>query len=324
MGTTSSSNRASTLKTAANTTAAAATTIDTTTQATPPPVTDATSQQSLAHTPPDEPLVTIQANKTWGALNLREIWVYRELLYFLMWRDLKVRYKQTVLGVLWVIMQPLLMTLIFTIFLGMLARVPSQDVPYPLFVYAGLLPWTFFSSAVLNSGNSLVGSAHLITKVYFPRVIIPAASTGARLVDFAIAFVILLGLMIYYGVAPSRGLLMLPVLVALVTLLALGLGMWISALNVRYRDIGIALPVLIQLWMFVSPVLYPSTLVPQQWQHLYALNPLVGIVDGFRSSLFARPFNWTAIAISAVFTVVLLVYAAFAFQRMEKSFADVV
>lgn len=266
----------------------------------------------------------MQASKSWNALHLRELWLYRELLYFMMWRDLKVRYKQTVLGVVWVIMQPLMMTLIFTLFLGQLARVPSDGAPYPLMVYAGFLPWTFFSSAVASSGNSLVGSSHLITKVYFPRMIIPGASVGARVVDFGVGFVILVVMMLFYGVGLTWNLLMLPVLVVLTTLLALGLGMWVSAINVKYRDVGIALPVLLQFWMFASPVVYPSTLVPPDWRWLYSLNPLVGIIDGFRSALFARPFDWPSLAVSAVFTLVLLVYAAYAFQRMEKNFADVV
>lgn len=287
--------------------------------ATPTPTTPA----ALQHLP-DAPLVTLQPSKSWSVPSLADIWAYRELLYFLMWRDLKVRYKQTAFGIAWVVMQPLLMTLIFTLFLGMLARVPSDSIPYPLFVYAGLMPWTFFSSAVATGGTSLVGSSNLITKVYFPRLIIPGASIGARLVDFAIAFVILIGMMFFYGVGLSLSMLMLPLLVALVTLLALALGILISATHVKYRDIGIALPVLLQLWMFASPVLYPSTLVPDAWRRLYAVNPLVGIIDGFRAALFNRPFDWAALAISAAFTVALLVTAAYGFQRMEKSFADIV
>ncbi len=273
---------------------------------------------------PEEPLIIIEPSRSWRTINLRDLWTYRELLYFLIWRDLKVRYKQTLLGVAWVVMQPLLTTIIFTVFLGMLARVPSDLIPYPLFIYAGLLPWTFFSNSVLNSSNSLVGNAHLITKVYFPRIIIPAAAIGARLVDFGIAFIVLAGLMLYYGVAVTWSILMLPVLVVLVTLFSLGFGLWVSALNVKYRDIGIALPVLIQLWTFVSPVVYPSSLVPIKWQWFYALNPLAGIIEGFRASLFNREFSWFALAISAIVTLVLLIYSVYAFQRTEKTFADLV
>jgi homopolymeric O-antigen transport system permease protein len=273
---------------------------------------------------PDEPLVVIQPSKAWVALNLKGLWAYRELLYFLMWRDLKVRYKQSVLGITWVILQPLLTTVIFTIFLGKLARVPSDNIPYPIFVYAALLPWTFFSSAITSSGNSLVGSANLITKVYFPRLIIPGAAVGARLVDFGIAFIILIGLMVYYHIALTNAVLLLPVLVVLVALLALGFGMWTSALNVKYRDVGVALPVLIQLWMFASPVVYPSSIVPAKYQWLYNLNPMVGILDGFRAALFGREINWRALGISTVFTLLLLVYSSYSFRRMEKDFADIV
>lgn len=282
------------------------------------------SSHHLTHPLPDEPLVIIEPSKTWAGMDLRDLWSYRELLYFLTWRDLKVRYKQTILGVAWVVMQPLLTTIIFTLFLGKLARVPSDGLPYPLFVYAGLLPWSFFAGAVTNSSNSLVGSAHLITKVYFPRMIIPGAAVGGRLVDFAIAFLILVGMMVYYGVAITWGLVMLPVLVALITLLALSIGMWTSALNVKYRDIGVALPVLIQLWMFASPIIYPSSLVPEKWRWLYALNPLVGIIEGFRAALFGREFDWLALAVSTIIALILLVYSIYTFRRMEKSFADVI
>jgi len=270
------------------------------------------------------PRLVIEPSRSWAALNLRDLWQYRELLYFLTMRDVKVRYKQTALGMAWVIMQPLLATLIFTLFLGKLARVPSDGIPYPVFVFAGLLPWNFFSGAVTNSGNSLVGGAHLITKVYFPRMIIPGAAVGARVIDFGVSFVVLAGLMIYYRVTVTWGLIMLPALVVLVTLLALGVGMWTSALNVKYRDIGVVLPVLIQLWMFASPVVYSSSLVPEQWRWVYALNPLTGIIEGFRASLFGRKFDWVALAFSTVVTLGLLTYSAYTFRRMERFFADLV
>lgn len=257
-------------------------------------------------------------------ISLRDIWTYRELLYFLIWRDLKIRYKQTVLGAAWVIMQPLMMTIIFTIFLGKLARVPSGDVPYALLVYSGLMPWTFFSSAVLFSGNSLVTNTNLVTKVYFPRAIIPAAAVGARLVDFCVAFVVMFGLFFYYAIIPTWNLLMFPVFVLLITLLSLGFGLWTSALNVKYRDIALVMPVIIQLWMFVSPVIYSADLVPKRWLWLYSLNPMAGIIEGVRSSLLGRPFNWLAIGISVLITASLLLYSMFAFKRMERYFADMV
>ena len=277
-----------------------------------------------AYALPDKPLIVIEPSRGWAPVDLRDLWAYRELLYFLTWRDLKVRYKQTVIGVAWVIMQPLLSTLIFTIFLGKLARVPSNGIPYALFAYAGLLPWTFYSSSLNSSGNSIVGNAHLITKVYFPRVIIPAAAVAGRIVDFAIAFTILVGMMFFYGVSWTASSLMLIPLLLLLTLFALGTGMWISALNVKYRDVGIALPVLIQLWMFVSPVLYPASLVPPAWRVVYDLNPLVGLIENFRAALFNMPFNWRALAISTAVTFAMLIYSAYAFRRMEKEFADVV
>jgi lipopolysaccharide transport system permease protein len=273
---------------------------------------------------PEDPLVIIEPSRSWVALKLHDLWVYRELIYFLIWRDLKVRYKQTIFGVLWVIMQPLLMTFVFTIFLGKLARVPSGNTPYAIFVLSGLLPWTFFSGAVNSSSNSLVGSANLITKVYFPRMIIPIAAVGARLVDFAVSFLILAGMMIYYGVGLTWKATMLPVLVIFITALALSVGMLTSALNVKYRDIGVVLPVLIQLWMFLSPIVYPLELVPERWRALYSLNPAVGILTDFRASLFGQDFNRTATAVSAVMTLCLLIYSAYAFRRMEKNFADIV
>jgi lipopolysaccharide transport system permease protein len=269
-------------------------------------------------------LVFICPSRTWVALNLRDLWAYRELLFFLTWRDVKVRYKQTVIGAAWAIIQPLFTMLMFTLFFGKLAGMPSEGIPYPLFAYAGLLPWTFFSNAVTNSGNSLVGSANLITKVYFPRMIIPGAAVGAGLVDFALAFALLGGMMVYYRVSATWNLLMLPLLVLLTVLLALGVGMWMSALNVKYRDIRYALPFVIQLWMFGSPIIYPATIVPQRWRWALALNPLTGIIEGFRAALFGRTFDVIALGLATTLTVLVLTYAAYDFRRMEKTFADVV
>jgi lipopolysaccharide transport system permease protein len=273
---------------------------------------------------PEKPLVVIEPRKAWGSINLRDLWAYRDLFYFLIWRDLKVRYKQTVLGVVWVVIQPLVATLIFTIFLGVLARVPSEGTPYALLVYTGLLPWSFFSAALAGSSNSLVGNTHLITKVYFPRMIIPGAAIGARLLDFGIALIILAPLMFYYGVALTRNLLALPLLIALITMFSWGVGMWSSALNVKYRDVGVILPVFTQLWMFVSPVAYPASLVPEKWRWLYYLNPMAGIVEGFRTAILGGSFKWVPLAYATAATVIIFVYSAYAFRRMERSFADII
>jgi lipopolysaccharide transport system permease protein len=274
---------------------------------------------------PEKPLIIIKPSNSWVALGLRDLWNYRDLLYFLSWRDVKVRYKQTVLGAAWAILQPLFATIIFTLIFGRLAGIQSDGIPYPLFSYAGLLPWTFFANSITNSSNSLVINANLITKVYFPRMIIPTATVAAGFVDFVIAFVILVGMMIYYGVALSWSILMLPVLVLMMMLIALGVGMWMSALNVKYRDVRFALPFLIQLWMFASPVIYPKSMVPPKWQWVLQLNPMTGIIEGFRTALFHHgEFDRAALATSAVIMLVVLVYSAYAFRRMEKSFADIV
>lgn len=282
--------------------------------------TEAANPQSTAR----HPLVSIRPGGKWVGLDLSSLWPYRELLYFLMWRDVKVRYKQTLLGAAWAIIQPLFAMAIFTLFFGRLAGVPSDGIPYPIFAYAGLLPWMFFSNAVTNSGNSLVGSSNLITKVYFPRMIIPAAAVGSGLIDFAIALLILVALMVYYGVAVTFNLLMFPVLVMLTMLLALGVGMLMSGLNVKYRDVRHALPFVIQLWMFATPIVYPASLVPERWRLVYALNPLTGIIEGYRSSLFGAGFDWATLGTSATITIAVLIYSAYSFRRMERGFADIV
>jgi lipopolysaccharide transport system permease protein len=273
---------------------------------------------------PLNPVIKIRAGKRWAPIGLREIWAHREVLYFLVWRDLKVRYKQTILGVSWIVLQPLLMTLVFAVFLGKIARVPSGNVPYVLFLYSGLLPWTFFTNAVATSSHSLIASAQMITKVYFPRSMVPLAAVLVRLSDFIIASVVLVILMLYYGRPFTRAILLAPFLVLHLTLLALGLGLLFAALNVKYRDIGTVLPVLLQLWLFASPVIYPASLVPPQWQWVYELNPLSGIIDGFRAALLDLGFNWRSLLVSLVITLALLVYSTFVFRRMEDEFADVV
>lgn len=268
--------------------------------------------------------VVLEPSRAWMPISIREIWAFRELLYFLMWRDLKVRYKQTVIGVAWVIMQPLAMALVFIVFLGHFARIPSADIPYSLLVFSGLIPWLFFSSAISTSGNSLVGNSHLITKVYFPRLIVPLAAVGARLVDFAITFLVLVGLMFYYRVDLTWKILALPLFVVLLMALAFGVGTLTSALNVKYRDVSLMLPVIVQVWMFATPIVYPVEIVPQAWRQWYALNPLVGLIEGFRAVLLNREVNWTALGISAAITAVLVVGALYVFRRMERNFADLV
>lgn len=273
---------------------------------------------------PEKPLVTIEARKSWAPLNLCDLWAHRELLYFLMWRDIKVRYKQTTLGAAWAIIQPLVTMVIFTFFFGKLARVPTEGVPSPIFFYSAVLLWTFFSNGVTSGANSLIGNSNLITKVYFPRLIIPSAAVAAGLLDFAIASVLLIALLAYYGFSVTWSYLMLVPLILLTTLLALGVGIWFSALNVKYRDVRYALPFLVQIWFFVSPIIYPSSLVPEEWRWLPALNPLVGIIESFRASLFGRPLPWLALAYSTGFTLVMLVYSSFMFRRMERSFAELI
>src|SRR5438874_1620122 len=234
---------------------------------------------------PEKPLVVIEPGRKFASVKLRELWSYRELFWFLVLRDIKIRYKQTVMGFAWVIFQPIFQTLIFSIFFGMIARIPSEGVPYPVFAFAGLLPWIFFSRAVGNSGNSLISSANLITKVYFPRIVIPAAAVGSCVVDFAVSFCVLLLIMAYYRVGVTWSIVMLPAVLLLLTLFALGIGMLTSSLNVKYRDMGQIVPLILQVWMYASPVVYPPTFVPVRWRWLLQLNPLTGILDAFRAAL---------------------------------------
>jgi len=272
----------------------------------------------------DNPKILIDARESTIGLHLNELWNYRELLYFLTWRDIKLRYKQTALGAAWVIIQPLFAMLLFTLFFGKLARMPSDGVPYPLFAYAGLVPWTFFSNAITNSGHSLVGNSTLISKVYFPRIYIPAGAVAAGLLDFAIASVLLIPMLIYYHVAVTWQFLLLPLFALLGTIQALGVGMWLAALNVKYRDIRYAIPFLVQLWLFASPVIYPASLVPPKWKWVLAINPMTGVIEGFRSSIMGTPFDKSTIILSVVVTLLILLFSFFAFRRVEDSFADVV
>jgi lipopolysaccharide transport system permease protein len=271
------------------------------------------------------PPVIIEPSRGWVSLRLWELWAYRELLAFLVWRDLKVRYKQTILGVAWVIIQPLMTMVIFSIVFGRLARLPSDGVPYPIFTYAALLPWGFFAGALNRSSGSLVYSSALITKVYCPRLIIPLAAAAGGVVDFAIAFMILLGMMAFYGIAPTAAILTLPLFLLLALVTALGVGLWLSALNVRYRDVGHAIPFLVQIWLYATPVAYSSSLIPERWRSLYGLNPMAGVVEGFRWALLDTRWQpGPLIGFSVAVALVLLISGAFYFRRMEKAFADVV
>jgi lipopolysaccharide transport system permease protein len=273
-----------------------------------------------------EQVFRIQPSKGWVALRLHELWEYKELLYFLIWRDIRVRYKQTALGAAWAVMQPVFTMLIFSVFFGRLAKIPSDGIPYPLFSLAALVPWTFFAHGLAQGSDSLVGSANLIRKVYFPRLMIPMATVTAGLVDFGIAFVLLIVMMIYYGVAfsPLRMLFVIPMLLlALVT--SMGVGFWLSSLNVKFRDVKYTLPFLTQFWFYATPIAYPSSLLSEPWRTLYGLNPMAGVVEGFRWALLGtnNPPG-PLVAVSAAVSVAVLVGGAFYFRRMEKTFADTV
>lgn len=267
----------------------------------------------------------VEPRRAWTSIDLKELWQYRELLYFLTWRDVKVRYKQTALGAVWAIIQPFFMMLVFSLFFGRLARVPSDGIPYPVFVFCGLLPWQLFAHALTESSNSLVGNQNLITKVYFPRLVIPISAVLGGAIDFLIAFVILLGMMLYYGIVPGVAILALPGFVLLALLTALGVGLWLSALNAQYRDVRYTINFLVQFWLFATPVAYPSSLVPEKWRPLYGLNPMAGVVEGFRWALLGKSqppgmMLWVSVAV----VVVLLLGGLYYFRRMEQEFADVV
>lgn len=275
---------------------------------------------------PLTPTTVIEPGKGWVPLHLGELWEYREVLYYLVWRDIKVRYRQTAIGALWAIIQPLMTMVVFSVFLGGFAKVPSDGAPYPLFAFAALVPWSFFANGLTQSANSLVASGNLITKVYFPRLLVPMGRVLSGLPDIGLSFLVLLALVAWYGhLRPSFSLLWLPFLASLAFLTALGVGLWLSALNVQYRDVQHAVPFLIQIWMFATPIAYPSSLLPEPWRTVYGLNPMVGVVEGFRWALLGtagapRPI----IFVSALVAVALLVSGAYYFRRMERTFADVV
>jgi len=269
------------------------------------------------------PPLEIYPPSGWGFLDVRELWTYRELVYFLAWREIKVRYKQTAIGVAWAVLQPLAMMVVFTLFFGKLAKIPSEGVPYPLFAYAALLPWQLFSRTITESTNSLVADQRLITRVYFPRIIVPLSTTIAAIVDFGIAAGLMLALMFVYGVTPGAAVIWLPAFVLLMVITALGVGFWLSALNVEYRDVMYTVPFINQFWFFVTPVVYPSSLIPEKWQVLYGLNPMVGVIEGFRWALLgAGKGPSPMLAVSTLIAVSLFVSGIIWFQRREQSFVD--
>jgi lipopolysaccharide transport system permease protein len=267
----------------------------------------------------------LQPSQSWASLRLGQLWDYRELLYFLTWRDIKVRYKQTALGAAWAIIQPFFTMLVFSLFFGRLAKIPSDNVPYPIFTFAALVPWTFFANGLLQSSNSLVMNTNLVTKVYFPRLAIPIATTLAGVVDFCLGFVVVLGMMAYYRVTPRASMVWVPAFLLLALISALGVGLWLSALNVRYRDVRYVVPFLVQFWMFATPIAYPSSLLQEPWRTVYSLNPMVGVIEGFRWALLGsgKPPGPGQI-VSWLAATTILVGGAYYFRRMERTFADTV
>ena len=271
------------------------------------------------------PVTVIRPSRGWISLNLRDLWEYRELLYFLTWRDVKVRYKQTVLGAAWAIIQPFFTMVVFSLFFGRLAKMPSDDIPYPIFSYAALVPWTFFANGLSQSSSSLVASANLIKKVYFPRLVVPISSVISGAVDFVLAFVVLLGMMLYFGIVPTWNIVWLPLLLLLALVTSLGVGLWLTAMNVQFRDVRYAVPFLVQAWMFATPIAYPSSLLDEPWRTLYGINPMASVVEGFRWALLgSETAPGPIVIVSALVAVGLLISGAFYFRRMEKTFADVV
>lgn len=269
--------------------------------------------------------IVIVPPRGWVPLDLKEIWHYRELLYFLAWRDIKLRYKQTVLGAAWAILQPLLTMVIFSVIFGQLAKLPSEGIPYPIFTYTALLPWQLFAFALANSSNSLINSQNLISKVYFPRLIIPLASTLAGVIDFAFAFLVLLGMMAYYRIVPSLAIFYLPLFLLLALLSALAAGIWLSALSVEYRDVRYIVPFLTQFWMYATPIAYASSLIPENWRLFYGLNPMTGVVEGFRWALLGmEKSGGSMIWVSAIVAIAMFISGLYYFRRMENNFADVI
>ncbi len=272
------------------------------------------------------PVVIIKPSKGWVGLRLNDLWVYRELVYFLTWRDIKVRYKQSVLGILWAILKPFMAMVVFTIFFGNFAKIPSDGLPYPIFSYAATLPWELFAAALGVASRSMVSNSNMVSKIYFPRLIIPLASVMSSVIDFFIGFTILIGMMIFYKITPTIAILWLPLLILLALVTALGVGFWTSALMVRYRDVGYIMPFVANLWMYLTPVVYPSSMIPEKWRLVFALNPMTGVVEGFRFALLGttQSVSWGMILVSSVIAVLVLISGMFYFRRMEKQFADMI
>jgi len=288
------------------------------------PLNHVNSNTNQAPEPEPLPVYRIQPSRGWVALRLREVWEYRELLYFLTWRDIKVRYKQTALGVAWAIIQPFFTMLVFT-FIRSLAKIPSDGIPYPVFCYAALVPWTFFANGLTNSSNSLVGSSNLLSKVYFPRLTIPLATVFSGVVDLLLAFALLLVMMFYYGIAPTWQIVWLPLFLLLALITSLGVGLWLSALNVKYRDVKYIVPFIAQFWLLATPIAYPSSLLKEPLRTIYGLNPMAGVVEGFRWALLGSKITvGPLLIVSSLMAVLILIGGAFYFRRMEKTFADIV
>jgi lipopolysaccharide transport system permease protein len=278
-------------------------------------------------TPTDSelPVLHIRPKRGWQPLDLKELWQYRELMYFLSWRDIKVRYKQTALGAAWAVIQPLMTMVVFSIFFGLLAKMPSDGIPYPLFAYAALVPWTFFANSLTQASNSLLQNPNMLKKIYFPRLVMPISSVMSVAVDFVFAFIVLIAMMLFYGILPTVNIVWLPFLLLLALVTAMGVGLWLSAVNVQYRDVRYVIPFLIQIWLFATPVAYPSSLLSEPWRTLYGLNPMVGVVEGFRWALLGtETAPGTAVLVSSFMAGMLLVSGTFYFRRMEKTFADIV
>lgn len=281
--------------------------------------------QNLELTTPELPSVVIEPAVKWAGFNFREFWEYRELTYFLVWRDIKVRYKQTVLGILWAIIQPVFTMVVFSLFFGKLGKIPSDGIPYPIFNYAALVPWMFFSNGLSQSANSLVGSTNLITKVYFPRLIVPISAVLSGLIDFGVAFLVLIAMIFYYGIVPTANIVWLPLLLLLALVTSLAAGLWLSAMNVRYRDIRYVVPFIVQFWMYATPIAYPSSLLSEPWRTLYALNPMAGVVEGFRWALLGtQNAPGVMLLVSSVAAVLMLIGGVIYFQRTEQLFADII
>lgn len=270
------------------------------------------------------PVTIIRPLKGWMPVDLKELWAYHELIYTFAARDIKVRYKQTALGATWAIIQPLFTMVVFTIFFGGLAKIPSEGIPYPIFSYSALLPWTLFAEGITRSTSSMITNANIMTKVFFPRMILPMSGTLSPVVDFAVAFVILIGMIFYYGFVPTTNIIWLPAFILLALASSLGVGLWLSALNVQYRDFQYTVPFIIQIWLYASPVVYPSSLVPEKYRLIYGLNPMAGVIEGFRWSLLGTEPPSSMIFVSILMVVVILISGAYYFKRMEKIFADVV